>query len=132
MADDGRRLVAGQYPFRETVQRLEAALTQRGLTIFARIDHAANAAEVNLPLRPTLLVIFGNPKGGTVLMQDRQSVGLDLPLKVLVWEDAKGVVQLSYNSPAWIAERHGLGSGSTPAVTAMTNMMEEVVREAAV
>jgi uncharacterized protein (DUF302 family) len=119
MPDDGVLSVQGRFSARETSDRLLAALAERQLTVFARIDHAAGAASVGLPLRPTELVIFGNPKG-TALMQDRQSAGIDLPLKALVWEDADGNVWLGYNDPAWVAQRHGLGAASAPAVKAMT------------
>src|SRR5262249_39516156 len=84
MPDNGVVSVQSRFAMRETVDRLLAAVTERRLTIFARIDHAASATSIGLPLRPTELVIFGNPKGGTALMQDRQSAGIDLPLKALI------------------------------------------------
>jgi uncharacterized protein (DUF302 family) len=115
---------------RETVNRLLAALATRKLTVFARVDHAAGAASVGLPLRPTEVVIFGNPKGGTALMQEQQSAGIDLPLKALVWEDADGKVWLTYNDPAWIAQRHGLGTASATAVKAMAAPLSAIVQEA--
>jgi len=92
----------------------------RGATTHCFCPHRSRRWLVGLPLRPTELVIFGNPKGGTALMQDRQSAGIDLPLKALVWEDADGNVWLGYNDPAWVAQRHGLGAASAPAVKAMT------------
>ena len=118
MPDNGLVSVQSRVSARETLDRLLAALAARKLTVFARVDHAAGAASVGLPLRPTEVVIFGNAKGGTALMQDRQSAGIDLPLKALVWEDADGKVWFTYNDPAWIAQRHGLGAASAPAVTA--------------
>ena len=111
---------------KETMDRLEADVRSKGLTIFARIDHAAGAAAVGLPLRPTELLIFGNAKGGTPLMQAGQSAAIDLPLKALVHQDAEGVVWLSYNDPSWVAERHGLG-GVTAPVAAMTALLHAVV-----
>ena len=87
--------------------------------VFARIDHTDGAAKVGLPLRPTELVLFGHAKGGTPLMQDRQTAGIDLPLKALAWEDADHKVWLTYNDAAWIAQRHGLGPASAPAVQAI-------------
>jgi uncharacterized protein (DUF302 family) len=99
------------------------------MTVFARIDHAAGAASAGLELRPTEVVIFGNPKGGTALMQDRQSAGIDLPLKALVWEDADGKIWLSYNDPAWIAQRHGLGATSAGAVEAMAKALAAIAGE---
>jgi uncharacterized protein (DUF302 family) len=115
---------------RETVNRLLAALATRKLTVFARVDHAAGAASVGLPLRPTEVVIFGNPKGGTALMQEQQSAGIDLPLKALVWEDADGKVWLTYNDPAWIAQRHGLSTASATAVKAMAAPLSAIAQEA--
>lgn len=102
-----------------TLRRLEAILQAKGLTVFAKVDHAAGAAQISMPLRPTTLVIFGNPKGGTPLMQAAQTSGIDLPLKVLVWQDASGVTWLSYNDPTWIAKRHGLQHEAEAAVKAM-------------
>jgi uncharacterized protein (DUF302 family) len=89
------------------------------MTIFARIDHAVGAAKVGLPLRPTELLIFGNAKAGTPLMQSNQETGIDLPLKVLVWEDAAGKTWLSYNDPRWIAQRHELGASMDQTIDAM-------------
>jgi uncharacterized protein (DUF302 family) len=114
---------------RETLGRLHAALAARKLTVFARVDHAAGAASVGLPLRATEVVIFGSPKGGTALMQDRQSAGIDLPLKALVWEDADGKVWFTYNDPAWIAQRHGLGAASASAVTATGTLLGAIAQE---
>jgi len=130
MPNDGLVSVCSRVSVRETTDRLLAALIARQLTVFARIDHAAGAASVGLVLRPTELVIFGNPKGGTALMQDRQSAGIDLPLKALVWEDADGKAILTYNDPVWIEQRHGLGAASAPAVKAMTALLGAIAKEA--
>jgi uncharacterized protein (DUF302 family) len=119
MAEEGLVTVASRFSVRETLDRLVAFASQHGLTVFARIDHADGAAKVGMRLRPTELLIFGHPKGGTPLMQDRQTAGIDLPVKALAWEDADGKVWLTYNAAAWIAERHGLGSASAQAVAAM-------------
>jgi uncharacterized protein (DUF302 family) len=89
------------------MDRVEALAKQRGLTVFARIDHAGGAAKIGKTLRPTQVIIFGNPQGGTPFMECAQTVGIDLPLKVLVWEDAAAQVWLGYNDPAWLARRHG-------------------------
>lgn len=129
MAENGLVSVQSRASARETLDRLLAALTARKLTVFARVDHAAGAAAVGLPLRPTELVVFGNPQGGTALMQDRQTAGIDLPLKALVWEDADGKVWLGYNDPAWTAQRHGLGAATAPAVKAMTAMLSAIAQE---
>jgi len=114
----------------ETIDRLLSALNKRRLTIFARVDHAAGAASAGLPLRPTELVIFGNPQGGTTLMQDQQAAGIDLPLKALVWEDSDGKTWLTYNDPNWIALRHSLGAISAQAVKAMAGLLSSIAQEA--
>ena len=101
------------------------------MTVFARIDHASGAKEVGLPLRPTELVIFGSAKGGTPLMQSNQEIGIDLPLKALVWQDATNDTWISYNDPAWLAKRHGLGHEVEAPVKAMTAMLSAVTRAAA-
>jgi uncharacterized protein (DUF302 family) len=92
----------------ETMNRFEAEVRGRGMTVFAHIDHAAGAAAAGLSLRPTEVLIFGNAKAGTPLMEATQTIGIDLPLKVLVWRDENGATWLSYNDPAWLAERHGI------------------------
>ena len=130
MAAEGLTTIPSIYEPKETMDRLEAALKARGLTIFARIDHAAVAAEAGLPLRPTELVIFGNAKGGTRLMQADQTAGIDLPLKTLVWQDASGKAWLSYNDPAWIAERHGLGKAVDATVAAMAGLLDGAAKSA--
>ncbi len=97
------------YPVAETMDRLERAVKERQLTVIARVDHAAGAQKAGLTLRPTQLLIFGNPKAGTPLMESSRSIGIDLPLKALAWEDDKGKVWLAYNDPVWLAARHGVG-----------------------
>src|ERR1700730_7892475 len=129
MPQDGLINLSSRYPARDTVERLLGALAKRTLTVFARIDHAAGAASAGLSLRPTEVVIFGNPKGGTALMEDRQSAGIDLTLKALVWEDADGKIWLSYNDAAWIAQRHGLGATSAGAVEAMGKALAAIGAE---
>jgi uncharacterized protein (DUF302 family) len=123
MSEDGLIALASNHPVRETMDRLEAALREKGITLFARIDHAAGAAAVDMPLRPTELIIFGNPKAGTPLMQSKQSIGIDLPLKMLGWQDAAGKVWLAYNDPAWLARRHGLGSEAETAVAGLAKAL---------
>ena len=129
MPQDGLITLSSRYPTRDTMDRLLVALAKRNMAVFARIDHAAGAASAGLALRPTEVVIFGNPKGGTALMQDRQSAGIDLPLKALVWEDAGAKIWLSYNDPAWIAQRHGLGAASAGAVEAMAKALAAIAAE---
>ena len=105
-AADGLISVKSPYGAKETMDRLEGIVKQRGLNVFARIDHAAGAAKVGKNLRPTEVLIFGNPQGGTPFMECAQSVGIDLPLKALVWQDADNQVWLSYNDPEYLAKRH--------------------------
>jgi uncharacterized protein (DUF302 family) len=107
MTENGLTTLPSIHSAKETMDRLEADVRAKGLTVFARIDHAAGAKAAGLMLRPTEVLIFGNAKGGTPLMQALQTTGIDLPLKALVWEDPGGKVWLSYNEPAWIAQRHG-------------------------
>ena len=120
MAIEGLTTVASSFSPKDTMDRFAAAASVKGLTVFARIDHAAGAAAVGLPLRATEVLIFGNAKGGTPLMQADQAIGIDLPLKALVYADAAGKVWLAYNDPAWLARRHRIGAEVEPAVKAMT------------
>jgi len=108
-AADGLLAVRSPHSAKETMNRLEAIVKQRGLNVFARIDHAAGASKVGKTLRPTEVLIFGNPQGGTPFMECAQTAGIDLPLKALVWEDASSQVWLGYNDPAYLAQRHGAG-----------------------
>jgi uncharacterized protein (DUF302 family) len=113
------------------MNRLEAEVKAKGMTVFARIDHAAGATEVGLSLRPTELLIFGNAIGGTPLMQSIQTIGIDLPLKALVWQDASGSTWLAYNDPGWLAKRHGLGQEVEATVSAMAAALNAIARTAA-
>jgi uncharacterized protein (DUF302 family) len=131
MGDDGLITIPSPRSVKETIDRLADAATSTGLRIFARIDHRHGAEEVGMALRPTELLIFGGPRGGTPLMQDRQSVGLDLPLKALAWEDDQGQVWLAYNDPAWLARRHGLSSGADASVAAIANGLASLTAAAA-
>jgi uncharacterized protein (DUF302 family) len=100
------------------------------MTVFARIDHAAGAAEAGLSQQPTELLIFGNAKAGTPLMQSIQTIGIDLPLKALVWQNGSGNTWLSYNDPSWLAKRHGLGHEVEATVRAMAAALDAVARTA--
>ena len=131
MAVDGLTTIASSLGPKETMDRLEAEIKAKGLTVFARIDHAAGAALAGLALRPTEVLIFGNARGGTPLMQSSQTAGIDLPLKCLVWQDEAGKTWLSYNDPGWIARRHGLAAAADAAVNAMTAMLGVVTKAAA-
>ncbi|MGF1457697.1 MAG: DUF302 domain-containing protein [Leptolyngbyaceae cyanobacterium] len=106
VADGGLVRVRSDFSVSETGDRLEALIADRSLTLFTRIDHAANAASVGKELRPTEVVVFGNPNVGTPLMQCSQSVAIDLPQKMLIWQDADGQVWLAYNDPNYLAARH--------------------------
>jgi uncharacterized protein (DUF302 family) len=130
MANDGLVTLRSTHDFATTLARLAAALEAKGITVFARIDHAAGAAGVGLPLRPTTLVLFGNPAAGTPLMQAAQTAGIDLPLKALVWEDAEGGVHLTYNDPAWIAARHQIGGKVGQAVAALAAALQALAGHA--
>jgi uncharacterized protein (DUF302 family) len=130
MAAEGLITIQSSNGPEATMNRFEAEVRSRGMTVFAHIDHAAAAAAVNLTLRPTDLLIFGNAKGGTPLMQNVQTVGIDLPLKALVWQDASGVTWLSYNDASWLAQRHALGETTAAAVKAMSATLEAIARKA--
>src|ERR1700761_1671969 len=113
-SDNGLVTIRCQSPVRETVDHLTTVVQAAGLTVFARVDHAAGATTVGMNLRPTELLIFGNARGGTPLMQADQRIGIDLPLKALVTQDDAGKVWLSYVDPHWLAQRYAL----SPAVSA--------------
>jgi len=107
-AADGLIAVKSPYSAKVTMDRFEAVVKERGLNVFARINHAAGASKVGKSLRPTEVIIFGNPQGGTPFMECAQTVGIDLPLKALVWQDASSQVWLGYNDPVFLAKRHGV------------------------
>ena len=130
MAENGLTTLASQHSVKATIDRLESAAKAKGMTIFARVDHAAGATSVGLSLRPTELLIFGNARGGTPLMQLAQTVGIDLPLKALAWEDAAGKTWLSYNEPAWLAERHGAEEQGAAVANTLANAIAALAKEA--
>ena len=130
MAADGLTTIKSNYGPEETMVRLEAAVTAKGMTVFAHIDHAAGAGKVDMKLRATDLLIFGSPKGGTPVMQSVQTIGIDLPLKALVWQDASGDTWLSYNDPAWLAQRHGLASETATVIGSMSAGLAAVTKAA--
>jgi uncharacterized protein (DUF302 family) len=123
MADEGLISLRSNFGPKETSDRLKAELHTRGLTLFAVIDHAAGAADAGLTLRPTEVLLFGNAKGGTPLMQGAQTIGIDLPLKALVWQDAAGDTWLSYNDLAWLAQRHGIAEQTRPVTVSMQALL---------
>ena len=130
MSADGLITVSSSFGPEETMKRLEAEVRAKGMTVFARVDHAAGAAEAGLPLRPTDLLIFGAARGGTPLMQAAQTIGIDLPLKALVWQDEEGKTFLSYNDPAYLAHRHGLADQVKPVVDTMTAVLKAIAAKA--
>ncbi len=125
--ENGLISVQSRFAVSVTIDRLALRAEQAGLLIFARIDHAQGAADVGLELRPTELLILGHPRGGTPLMLERQSAGIDLPIKALAWEDPAGRVWLTYNSGAWLSERHALGEAAAGAVAAIDEGMRRLV-----
>jgi uncharacterized protein (DUF302 family) len=127
---EGLTTIASNFGPEETMDRLEAEIRAHGMTVFARIDHAAGATEVGLKLRPTALIIFGNARGGTPLMQSAQTIGIDLPLKALVWEDAAGKTWISYNEPKWIVRRHDVANAQT-IVIKMADLLSAISTTAA-
>ena len=129
MTADGLIACVSRFGPKETMDRLAAAVTSPGISIMARIDPAA-AAAVGMELRPTEVLIFGNPQAGTPLMQAVQTIGIDLPLKALVWQDEAGLTWLAYNDPQWLAQRHGLGAGLDRTLHAMADALAAVAREA--
>lgn len=106
----------------DTLDRLEGILKKRGLTIFARVDHAAGAKKADMEMKPTQLLVFGNPKMGTPLMLSNRRIGIDLPIKVLAWEDDQSVVWIAYNDPAYLKSRHGI-SDKDPVFGKMTGAL---------
>jgi len=130
MATEGLITIRSGYGPQETMSRFEAEIRARGMTVFAYIDHAAGAGAAGLSLRPTDLLIFGNAKAGTPLMQQVQTIGIDLPLKALVWQDASGTTWVSYNNPAWAAHRHGLDEVANVTVNAMSQALHAIASKA--
>jgi uncharacterized protein (DUF302 family) len=130
MAAQGLKTIPSSYGPKDTMDRFEAEVKAKGMTVFARIDHAAGATGVGLSLRPTEVLIFGNAKAGTPLMQSVQTIGIDLPLKALVWQDPSGGTWLSYNDPAWLAKRHELGFETQVMVSMMAGALDAAAKAA--
>jgi len=126
--DNGLISKKSHYSVKETLDRLEAVLKKKGVTIALRWDHAAKAKGVGIPLRPTELLMFGNPKLGSHLFTSNQTAGIDLPLKALAWKDAKGQVWLTYNDPAYIFKRHHIKNRSKiqAKMTAILNKLSNI------
>ncbi len=126
---EGFKTLPSNFGPDETMSRLEKEIVAQGIKVFARINHAALAAAAGLTLRPTEVIIFGNPRGGTPLMQANQTIGIDLPLKALVWQDASGQTWLAYNETAWLANRHQL-EGVEKIVAAMEQLLAGLAEKA--
>ena len=122
--DSGIRRITSQHSVTATLERLEALLKERGVMIFARIDFSGDAARAGLTMRSEQMLIFGNPKAGTPLMQAVPAAGIDLPLKALVWEDAEGRTQIAYNDPQYIVRRHGLDPALAANLAAVLPLLE--------
>ena len=127
--DTGITRMRSAHSVAQTVQRLESLLKERGVMIFARIDFSGDAARAGLTLREEQMLIFGNPKAGTPLMQSVPAAGLDLPLKALVWEDAEGHTQIAYNDPHYIIRRHGLDAALAANLAAVVPLIERAAQE---
>jgi uncharacterized protein (DUF302 family) len=126
--DNGVIHLRSPYSLANTLQRLESAITTKGIAIFARIDHSGEAAKVGLTMPPTELLIFGSPKSGTPLMIASPSLAIDLPLKALVSQDTEGAVWLSYNSPEYLQQRHDIPEALVKNIAGIRSICEEVVR----
>lgn len=126
---DGLIAVKSPHSVKETMDNFEGAAKARNLNIFLRVDHAAGAQKIGKSLKPTELLVFGNPQGGTPLMECAQTAGIDLPLKALAWQDAGGQVWLAYNDPQFLADRHG-GKECGPVVQNLRKALAGLVQEA--
>jgi uncharacterized protein (DUF302 family) len=129
LAADGLISVKSPHSVKETIDNLESAAKAKGLNIFLRVDHAAGAQKIGKSLKPAELLVFGNPQGGTPLMECAPTAGIDLPLKALAWQDAGGQVWLAYNDPQFLADRHG-GKECGPVVQNLRKALAGLVQEA--
>jgi len=123
-SDSGVVRISSSHPVAETVARLEGLLKERGVLVFARIDFSGDAGRAGLSMRPEQMLIFGNPKAGTPLMQAEPAAGLDLPLKALVFEDAAGKTWIAWNDPHYIVRRHGLPEALAANLAAVVPLIE--------
>ena len=123
---DGMTAWTSSYSFQESVQRMHEAVRQQGMSVFGHIDHAAAAAEVGLELRPLQVLVFGNALAGTKLMQTAPTIGIDLPLRAMIWVDEEGTTWLAYNDPGWIAARHDARSGNEDVLANMRRALTAI------
>ncbi len=126
-ANHGLISLESRYSVDETMHRLESLLQEREIMIFARVDHSGQAEKVGLKMPPTKLLIFGNPKGGTPLMQAAPTAAIDLPLKALFWEDTYGKVRLTYNDPAYLQQRHNFPADLLPNIAGVSALFQKAV-----
>ena len=126
--DHGLQHIESRYSVAETIERLEVTLKEKGIKIFARIDHAAEAESAGLIMRPTVVVIFGNPTGGTALMIAAPALAIDLPFKALAWQDAGGKVWLTYNKPGYLRDRHGFPEVLVKNLAGLVEMLASITR----
>jgi uncharacterized protein (DUF302 family) len=127
-AENGMVHLSSAYSFSETLLRLESLLKSKGLTVFCRVDHSGEAEKAGLKMNPTQLVIFGSPKAGTPVMVASPTLAIDLPLKVLIWEDTAGKVWVSYNSPQYLKQRHNLPDELVKNIAGIGPLLEGVVK----
>ena len=125
--NNGMVHLSSSYPVPETLKRLESILQTRGLTVFARIDHSGEAEKVGMKMRPTQLIVFGSPQGGTPLMLASPTLAIDLPLKALVWEDAGGKVWVSYNTAEYLKQRHNIPDELLKNIAVIGPLLQTVV-----
>jgi uncharacterized protein (DUF302 family) len=125
--DNGIVDVRSRYPVPETLARLEEILKDKGITVFALIDHSGEAEKAGLKMRPTQLLVFGSPKAGTPLMVAAPRLAIDLPLKALAWQDEKGQVWLSYNAPEYLQQRHGFPEALVKNIAGVAGLVEQAV-----
>jgi uncharacterized protein (DUF302 family) len=127
-APEGSITIASPLDFPATVDRLEKSIASHGMTVMARIDRAKGAEDAGLSLPPTMVLIFGNAKAGTPLMQVNRTIGVDLPLKVLVWQDQQGITQMTYQDVGWLAKRYALSAEVLPFIEKMKQALVSVLK----
>jgi uncharacterized protein (DUF302 family) len=125
--DNGIVDVPSRYSVPETLARLQSILKEKGMTVFALVDHSGEAEKAGLTMRPTQLLIFGSPKGGTPLMVATPKLAIDLPLKALAWQDGQGQVWLSYNSPEYLQQRHGFSTDLLKNIAGIGTLIQTAV-----
>jgi uncharacterized protein (DUF302 family) len=128
MPDNGMVHLSSPYSVPETLKRVESILREKGLSIFCYVDHSGEAEKAGLKMRPTHLLLFGSPKGGTPVMVASPTIAIDLPLKALIWEDAGGKVWVSYNSPEYLQHRHGVAAELVENIRAAGPLLELAIK----